>query len=295
MTAKFLPSLHGVLLAVSLLFAGKAVAAERAAVSFPKSGKWVANYDVDACHLIAQFGSGDNAIIARFTRYQPGDEFDLSIIGKPVQLAGNETPVRIGFGLAPQSEGVTGILGTSGKQPLLILNSTRLDGWRAVKEDDRPPAGVTPEQETRVTALTLDLTSRRRLTLGLGSMGKPMAALRTCMDNLLKHWGYEPEVQARLTRWATPVNSPQSWLNSMDYPTKALREGHNGLIQFRLEVDETGKVLGCHILARTSPDDFADATCRGVTRRARLLPALDAKGSPVRSYYIQKVRWMIPG
>jgi hypothetical protein len=68
--------------------------------------------------------------------------------------------------------------------------------------------------------------------------------------------------------------------------------GHNGLVQFRLDVDPGGKVAGCFILSRTSPDDFADITCRAMTRRARLQPALDAKGKPIRSYYVNKVIWL---
>ena len=130
--------------------------------------------------------------------------------------------------------------------------------------------------------------------LELRSMGAPMAALRTCMDNLLTHWGYDPAVVASLSRGVTPIGSPGNWITSADYPSKSLMQGHNGIVQFRLDVDEAGKILGCHILARTNPDEFADVSCRAVSRRAKLQPALDATGRPVKGFYITKVRFIIP-
>jgi TonB family protein len=79
-----------------------------------------------------------------------------------------------------------------------------------------------------------------------------------------------------------------------EYPAKAMAGGHNGLVQFRLDVDPEGKVSGCHVLARTNPDDFADLTCKSLTRRGKFKPALDAQGRPVPSFFVGKVSWMMP-
>jgi protein TonB len=119
-----------------------------------------------------------------------------------------------------------------------------------------------------------------------------MAQLRACQTDLLKSWGYDPAVQTTLTRPARPTSTAASWLKPDDYPAGAISLGQNGIVQFRLDVDADGKILGCHVLARTSPDVFADTTCRAVTRRATLVPALDAGGKPVRSFYVAKVRWV---
>ena len=50
---------------------------------------------------------------------------------------------------------------------------------------------------------------------------------------------------------------------------------------------------GCRVLYRTNPDEFADLTCALISKRARFAPALDAKGTPVKSFYISNVRWVM--
>jgi len=83
-------------------------------------------------------------------------------------------------------------------------------------------------------------------------------------------------------------------LNDSDYPDKSIMDGHNGLVQFRLDIDAAGAVAGCYVLHRTNPDDFADLTCRLIRQRAKFSPALDRDGKPVKSFFISKVRFVIP-
>lgn len=64
-------------------------------------------------------------------------------------------------------------------------------------------------------------------------------------------------------------------------------------MQFRLDVDPEGKVAACHILARTDPDDFSKLTCKLMSGRARFIPALDAQGKPVKSFFVSKFSWQI--
>ena len=66
-----------------------------------------------------------------------------------------------------------------------------------------------------------------------------------------------------------------------------------GIVRFRLDVDPTGAPAGCRVLYRTNPDDFADLSCRLLMKRARFNPALDAAGKPVKSYYINNIRWVM--
>jgi TonB family protein len=109
----------------------------------------------------------------------------------------------------------------------------------------------------------------------------------------VKSWGYDPAVQAALSRPVTRSNAPTDWLKDSDYPDEATRRGYNGLVQIRLDVDSSGKVTGCHVLNRTNPDVFADLTCRAVTKRAKLQPALDAAGQPVRSFEVYSIVWVM--
>lgn len=271
---------------------GAASASDRELEVLTRSGKWVVNYDRDACHLLAQFGKDDDPVILRFTRYEPGDHFDLSVFGNKVRSADYRGFAKIDFGLTAFS--ARAMNGNAGKFEAMYFSSLRLDGWDGKSPKDVPPK-VTPAQEAAVTGVTLAVRGKRSFRLDFGSLAKPMEQIRACSANLVRSWGYDPAVQAALLRPASPIASPGDWLVSSDYPAGALMQGHNGQVQFRLDVDPKGAVAGCYVLARTSPDDFADVTCRAVSRRAKMRPALDAEGKPVRSFFVTKVHWLAGG
>jgi hypothetical protein len=255
-----------------------------------RTGKWVVDYDADGCHLYGQFGAGDDIVVARFSRYQPGDLFNLSLYGNRVRSGFQRSVAKIDFGLG-RPAAKTGMNGTADKLPALFLSSVRLDGAQPYGKA-RPPA-ITPEQEAAVRQLTIDPEGKPAFRLDLGSLGKPFAQLRTCMEVLVRSWGYDPAVQATLSRPPAPVGSGASWISWKDYPSEALSSNQGGFVQFRLDVDAAGKVAGCHVLARTDPDEFADLTCRLLAKRARLQPALDAEGKPVPSFIVQRVNWTV--
>lgn len=266
---------------------------ERPPVPRQQIGAWEINYDVDSCNLLAEFGDGPDQTIVRLTRYQPQDSFDLAVYGPAYKFAPTTVSVRLGFGLgAPvKRDALTGQAGN--KLPLLLINSVRLDGWEPGKQDEEGPA-ITPAQEAQANLIDLTIPDGKRMQLQSGSFARPMAAMRACIDDLVKSWGYDPAEQAALAASAEPVGSPGGWLKNGDYPTPALRAGHNGIVQFRLDIDEKGKITGCRVLHRTSPDDFADLTCKLIGKRAKFRPARNQDGSPVKSYYVNRARFIIP-
>lgn len=283
--------LLGLMLAMS--FSSFAIARDTPPEVLQRTGKWVVDYDRDSCHLFAQFGDGDNMIALKFTRYELGDSFALSVFGKRLGSASPRTSGTIDFGLKDKPVDIGIISGSAGQYRAYFVSTTRIDGWQWA-EGDTPPK-VAPAQEAAVTGVTLAVRGRKPLRFEFGPIDKPMAQLHACQDSLVKSWGFDPTVQAALQRPARPAGSPGAWLRGEDYPMESVRQGHNGLVQFRVDVDAQGKVGGCYVLDRTSPDDFADVTCSAVLRRASFTPALDAEGRPVRSYYVAKVQWQMPG
>lgn len=270
-----------------------ALAKDKPPIPLAKKSKWEMNYDEDSCHLFANFGAGKQTVVLRMTRFQPGDSFDLSLYGEPLRSSSTSVPLWLRFGAAfpgRKSEAVAATVG--GKVPLAIVSGARFDAWDY--RNGALPQPIAPEQEAAITAI--DLTIRGKpYRLESGSLGKPMAAMRTCLADLLTSWGFDPAVQQSLSRPAIPLANPGDWLRSGDYPVGSMSMGHHGLVQFRLDIAETGQVSGCRVLYRTNPDDFADRTCTLLVKRAKLSAALDAKGMPVKSYFIGKVRWTLPG
>jgi len=280
----------------TLIFAAQANSAALAKVNAPetlaRTGKWNVNYDRDACHLLAEFGTGKDMLILRLTRYEPGESFELALYGRKLASADARSKMKVDFGLGGAPVEAEAINGTAGNLPLTLFGSTRLDGWKSEGREEIGPS-LSPQQEAAVTGLTVKIERKKLFRLDFGSLAKPMEQLRKCQTDLLKSWGFDPVVQTTLAKPARPASSPAVWLRDSDYPSEAIAMGQNGIVQFRLDVDADGRVSGCHVLARTSPDVFADTTCRAVTRRAKLEPALDANGKPVRSFFVQKVRWQM--
>lgn len=278
------------ILALSVPFAAIGAAPPSEPKVYTRTGKWLANFDRDSCQLIAQFGAGDDALYARFTEYEPGDSFVFQLWGKGLPAYNHIDTARVDFGLTGKPVTQNILTGNLGKKPMILFGTTRIDGWQWKSDEDVPPK-VTPEQEAAVTGATIQFRGKP-FRLDFGSLAKPMVAMRACLDNLVQSWGYDPKAMAAVSRPVTAVNKPATWLQSEDFPLKSLWEGHNGVVQFRLDVDAEGKVVGCYVLDRTNPDDFADLTCKAVTKRAKLLPALDASGKPVRAYFVKKVIWL---
>ncbi len=279
----------GLFVSASLAFAGCAWGKEKSFVSVARTSEWQVSSDKNACHLTATFGEKNTSAIVRMTRYEPESELDLTIYGGAFQTFGNRlsTQVQFGSGQSIQRDAIAGKAGNN--IPLLIISSLRLDGWKPKKPGQTGPV-VSPEQEAQVKSIGVTLIETRHFQFETDSLARPMAAMRACTAELVSRWGYDPAQQLNLSKRPEPLKSPSSWFKDNDFPKGSL--GRNGLVPFRLDINEAGEVVGCVVLLRTNPDDFADLTCALISKRARFRPALDRSGTPVRSYMVDKVNWL---
>jgi hypothetical protein len=261
-------------------------------IELARAGKWEVNYDKDSCRLFGKFGTDKNEIIAQFTRFQPGDSMEMRLYGQVLKVEGQFFPVVLDFGPLENPQKREAMVGDSGKVPMVLYGGVRLDDWNGEKPSDVAPP-ITPADEAKVTTLTVKAPTGKWYRLALGRMDTPMTVLRRCTTDLVRSWGYDPAVIASLKSPSSPVGSPGKWLSSNDYPDKMLAKFQNALIQFRLDIDEAGAVNGCSILSQAGESDFAETTCKLLSKRARFSPALDADGKATRSYYISSVRWTV--
>ncbi|HEX8302616.1 TonB family protein [Sphingomonas sp.] len=269
--------------ALSLMLASPAtITDDREPVVLDRVGKWAIHYDQDACHLQAQFGTGDDQLLARFTRYAHVQGFDLLITGKRVFTSTAQIDARLRFGAAPRIE-LPGLSGRAAGQPVLIFNGLNL-------RQGPGPRNATREEEQAASSVTVDVGLKRPFQLVWGPLDKPMDALRACTLDLIRSWGYDPEAWLHYSRHVVPIGS-RNWILPKDFPGGAANRRYNGQVQYRLDIAPDGKPASCRVLFRTDPDKFADATCEALMRRARFIPALDAKGTPVRSFYVSAVSW----
>lgn len=287
-----------VLLLCLCLAVHPALAAEKAPTSLPRITKWEMKYDEDSCSLIAQFASGNDAAMMALTRTAPGDWFEMRLYGKMLGYGEINMPFEVAFdsGAPIKRTAMSATANADKKIAAAIVPNLRVDGWEPPRKVDGNTLvpQISAEQEARIKSITFKPAGKGRYRLETGSLGAPFAAMRTCTDDLVRHWGFDPAIEAKLSRRTSPTSSPATWLGSNDFPSGALAQGMNGYVRFRLDVAPDGNVAGCRILYRTNPDEFADTSCRLLSKRARFTPALDAAGKPVKSYYIGSVKWLSP-
>ncbi|MGN7931912.1 energy transducer TonB [Sphingopyxis sp. 22461] len=89
---------------------------------------------------------------------------------------------------------------------------------------------------------------------------------------------------------AEPIGNAGRWMTFDDYPSRAMREGREGAVGFKLSVDAEGRPSACEITMSSGHADLDAETCTLVTRRARFKPS---PGSRPR-YFESRVTWSIP-
>lgn len=89
----------------------------------------------------------------------------------------------------------------------------------------------------------------------------------------------------------SPIGSAKDWVTNADYPLDAWRDGEDGVVSYRLEVDRAGKVTECRITGSTATARLNSETCRLLLERARFEPGHDANGQPLAGNYTGFMDW----
>jgi TonB family protein len=286
-----------------------AAAYAREPLRLQPSTPWVLDYAEENCRLARNFGEGDQRVTLVMDQFEPGDEFRMTLIGRPVWINQSSRPVeaKLRFGPTEAESRITALTGTAeSKEPALIVQGAlRLapltDSEEEAREQARrrnapfEPAPIGAAREAAVNWLELIDGPRRDVVLETGPMDKPMAALRNCSWDTIKFWGLDVEQQKKLSRKPRPQRGPETWLSADDYPRSMVRGGYQGIVHFRLLIGADGMPTSCAIQRSTRPKEFDDAVCAAVMKRARFEPALDAGGKPVPSYWISSVYFRLAG
>ena len=245
-----------------------ASAAAPAPLILKPTSAWQVDYANERCRLARQFGEGKQTVFLIMDRFAPTDSLRLTISGPLVKTFVEKGDADIQFGL------------------LAIKNRAKTE-WVVVQP-------ISEDRQKAVRHLRVGKPLRKPVMLETGSMRGPLSALDTCIDNLLTSWGVDIEKHKTLGRAVTPLDSPEKWIVSSDYPSNMLSAGQPALVNFRLSIGPDGVPTACHIQATTRPKEFDNAVCKSVMRRARFSPALDATGQPLVSYYQNNVYFRLP-
>ncbi len=287
----------------TLVFVGAATTPVHAKgpLKLAPSSQWHVNYAPDSCRLARAFGTGDQEVVLVLDRFQPGPTVYMTLAGQPVKVRGDVRGITLRFGPNDpefKKEFTPGTL-DSGKAALVLTGGMLVTGydpaWEEAQKGEKlhKTPTIDPALYSAIRYLELRIAGKPTVLLETGSMAAAEEALAACTDDLLRGWAIDVEAHKNLSRPATPVGSPGRWMVNADYPPAMLNQRNQGLVYFRLIVDDMGKPKSCHIQLSTRPKDFEDAVCNGIMKRASFEPALDAAGKPVASYYLNRVRFMM--
>lgn len=273
------------------------------------STSWHLDYADDYCRIARQFGGPGHETAFYLDQYEPGDTFTVHVAG-PDFVSEKLRKPSVRFGPDGGSESSESLVGSSfGRygSGLLASNMTILPDPDAVQLSSAKARTAANKKEYSSIKVPLDPASVARITwfealekdrvvgrLALGSMRDPIKAMNACTDELVTHWGIDVEKHRTRSRAVEPKGNPGSWLGPGDYPIELLSKGAQGLVMFRLDIDERGRATKCTVQQSTRPPGFDEVVCRKIKNTARFEPALDAAGNPMKSYWRSSVRFEIP-
>lgn len=267
------------------------------------SAPWTLEYDTDSCALRRLFGAGEDRAYLEFRRFGPGSILQTIIASSRMKPT---WPLAFRYRWGGEGEwrdvayansvtldtGFDGVLfeaglGDSPEHPEIEDPRERAAYFQTI--DSR---AIEEEAAARAEAISLRGAFRKELSLHLGSLAEPIAALNKCVDELTTHWGIDVEAHKTLTRPAVPANLPE--VGSMiDYPPKMIRRRTQGVVNIRLAVNETGRITGCRIQMPLSDPVFEETSCVDVQHALDFYPALDKDGRPIASYWVTRVLFQL--
>ncbi|MEA3039790.1 MAG: hypothetical protein QOE79_2303 [Sphingomonadales bacterium] len=252
--------IRAALAAALLLIAGVAEAAG------PSSGRWVISHQPQWCSLF-RVVEGQQAPLFELRDVPAANDVRFAF---PVPKARAGLSEDVQMQIPPSGETLkrrahpTMIVRGGEAWPATLVGATQLDALRSASSIKViGPRGVIADVPVPGMQAALD-------------------ALRGCEDALLKDWGFDVAAYRALSTMPLPIDRG-NWFNPDDYPVGALLELRTGAAVARVDIDSTGAVTGCAIVASSGNDLLDWQSCAKLPQRARFEPARDGGGKPVRS------------
>ncbi len=83
------------------------------------------------------------------------------------------------------------------------------------------------------------------------------------------------------------------WFTASDYPAAARRQGAEGAVRYRIDVDAAGRAVGCRVIQSAGPA-LDQPTCDLLIRRSHFRSAVDPSGKAIAGSYTGSIRWSLP-
>ncbi len=274
---------------------------------------WVLDYAENRCRIVREFASpdGNEKTVLFFEQQVPEQSYTWLVAGSAVP---NRSTISVRFGPVNQTRETPGrqlsfgqfeqaIRGT-GFSPTLssvagsrkkssenrLRESTSRDGAPSTTQSSMPRPPV-----ESIEWLDIEAGTRNAVRIPLAEMPQIAKAMESCMDDLVRSWGVDPAQQAKVAhppKWKNLDHVAQRIVNT--YPDKAARRGEQADLQLRLMIEASGEPSKCVRTNLTQADNFDNSACLAIMKDAEFEPARDTEGRPVRSYLVQRIKYILP-
>jgi TonB family protein len=278
--------------------ASPALADEQTTRLEPVSG-WHVELTDGICRLSRSYSAdGRNAVLA-LEHFGERNAFSITVAGAAVARA-KTTSASVQFGpfYMPQERDVErGRI--KGLGEAMLLGSGGLVPSQAEPADDplqtdEPVAQQTDEPISPISAadvewLRIEQYPGSYLRFPLPNFGEAFAVLDQCVDAMIEGWGFDPAKQRTFVK-GPKVREQDSWVDDIQFPIRELREGFDGRIWLRFNVDAEGRPTACSTIKLADTGRF-DNACEDLLRIARFEPARDHEGKPAASYLVVSIQY----
>ncbi len=248
---------------------------------------WSIEQSEYTCRLVRTFGTVEDPYMLRMRADAPGYQFDITLAGSQLSAFQNarERSITYGSGAAlPFSPMAKGTFKTYGAA--IVFSSELAEKQRAYEDETEQPY---PNMPLEAAIDKIGITaSNKSLILETGPIAPAMEAVRKCMDGVVKAWGLDPTVQSNLSRRLKPLNKSEvnALVAAKDPPPEVRALGGIARVHMRVMVDATGTPVDCKTWPTDLVPDFKVSACEIMLKNARYVPALDADGVAVPSYFV---------
>lgn len=264
-------------------------------VQMPPSSRWEIDYSKDNCALRRSFADGADQVNLEMRSFLSADSFEVIVASKRISRTHGQVRTRFDPDSVFYEPRDVEFLEAPGIKAVRFGDSIRPYDLKKEKGRQREwPDNQRDERERAITDFTIEGASSQTLQLQVGSMAKPMAALRNCLDDLLKQFGVDPVTQRSLSQKAKPVDQMAWARRTQQYlPAEIVRAGGGGFALLRLIVDLNGEVTACSPLRSAGAPEFPKYACDTALKYFHYEPAMDAHGKPVSSAIMIKSSYQI--
>lgn len=220
-----------------------ASAAEDTMSELQPLGPWQLDMAENKCRIARLFGDAAAPTLLYLEQWEPGRIASWAMAGPATKSFSDRQAVRYAFG-PDGADGDTQFLDST-----LGEYGRAIEGYSTVVpfvHEEVVPGSAPPARELGSTAATtitdFQLSQgRREARLKVGSLAAPLAAMNTCMDDLVAHWGFDPAQQRQIVAPAHLTNRDKvANLIVRVYPREALGNGAQADFVTRLSIDATG-------------------------------------------------------